>query len=436
MGFLQLKTTNENLSYIIGRNPANDPHVKKCKKGVWFSWYNEDEQYKKYNILFKDKSNEISYPVHPNAEFEYVNTAKYNNARIYSDIFSDVLRDAIVKDREHDTENFYNEVYFNLVYTQYKTIDIFKRYFTSKGIEFESKEVKEGTNNYSIRLYTKTKTIKYLLKVASIFTMVASLNSDDYIYLSDDFVDKYIELTNDVDAPYFIKYLIKVRLLRSPKRFEKLLDKLNYSESHQFDFTFGDTHDARIEFVKENIFATKSIVDIGSGIDFRYLKLLAKTTEENKKSYYAIDIDEDAQFKANRYISNNNMENVTVHSNLDEVINNYIFENKNEKVDVLCTEVLEHNQIDEAKAVIKKVLTKFNINKFLITVPNSEFNKHYSDNLFRHDDHKWEIPFNDFKGLINDCLINFENYEVEFFPVGDKVDNIATSSGCIIKQKK
>jgi len=430
MGFLQVNSNNKDLSFIIGKNPASGLQLKKNKKGVFLNWYHNDS----YNIYFKDRSNEMSYPVHPDAQFEYSNTAKFNNPRIYCDMFSDLLNDARIKPREHDVEGFHYEIFINLIYTHFKTIDIFKRYFTPLGINFEHETIVEGTNNYRVKISTDTQKMSYLLSVTNLFTMVASLNSDDYIYLTDDFVEKYIDMANSVDAPYFIKYLIKVRMLRSPKRFEKLLDKLNASSSHTFEFLFGDTHDARIEFVKNNIFGTKTIVDIGSGIDYRYLKFLGYLTQENKKNYYAIDIDEDAQFKAKRYVQNNNIEGVSVYADIDAVISNYQFENTYEKVDVLCTEVLEHNEIKEAQELIKKVLSNFNINKFLITVPNSEFNKHYSDNLFRHDDHKWEVPFDEFKKIIINC-IDLEKYEIEFFPVGDKVDGIATSSGCIIKSK-
>lgn len=432
MAILNVKSSNPNLSFIIGKNPASGMHLKKIKKGVFYNWFRHSGL--QYNIYFKDKIGEISFPSHPDASFEHGSAAKFNNARIYCDMFSDLLNDARIKEREHDIEGFMYQININLIYTQYKTIDIFKRYFTPLGIEFDCKTVVEGTNNFKISLTTTTQKLNFLLSVANLFTMVASLNSDDYIFVTDDYVKKYIDMANFVNAPYFIKYLIKVRLLRSEKRFETLLPLLNDSKTHTFDILFGDTHEARINFIKQHIFGNNSILDIGSGIDFRYIKTFAKTVSSSKKSYFAVDSDENAQIKANKYFERENIENAFTFADISDAIS-FVTNMSNEPIDVLCTEVLEHNELLEAQSLVSDILANININKFIITVPNSEFNKHYSDNQFRHDDHKWEVPFDNFKKIINECIDPLK-HQVVFHQVGDKVDNVSTSSGCIITKIK
>jgi len=433
MGYLQIKSTNKDFSYMLEKNPASKLQSKSVKKGLLHFWYSFDNTI--INVYFKDQSDEISYPEHPDAQFEYNNVSKFNSARLYSDIIQELFNKARDKDYQQDVEGEHYSIFINLLYTKFKTIDIFQKYFTKFGIKFEYTEIVNGTNNYRISISTNTQKLKYLLNVVNLFTMIASLNSDDYIYITDDFAEKYVEIANAIDAPYFIKYLIKVRMIRSFKRFEKLKPKLDKSNSHVFDIEFGDTHVSRIECVKKYIFGNNSIVDIGSGVDYRYAKFLTYQTMENKKKYYAIDTDEEAIFKFNRFIQNNNIQFATISNNIDKVIEDYEFDGTKELVDILCTEVLEHNSLTEAKALVIKALQKFNVNKFFITVPNVDFNIHYEHEGFRHDDHKWEISFKDFQELINSCLISFQNkYEVEFFPVGDKVDGVAVSSGCIIKQ--
>ena len=59
--------------------------------------------------------------------------------------------------------------------------------------------------------------------------------------------------------------------------------------------------------------------------------------------------------------------------------------------EVILTEVLEHNTLKEAKALLKEVLSHFCVKRVLITVPWMPFNQYYLlDTEFRRDDHKWE----------------------------------------------
>ena len=72
--------------------------------------------------------------------------------------------------------------------------------------------------------------------------------------------------------------------------------------------------------------------------------------------------------------------------------------------EVILTEVLEHNSLKEAKALLKEVLSHFCVKRVLITVPWMPFNQYYLlDTEFKHDDHKWEADgttlFNLLKGI-------------------------------------
>lgn len=430
MAFYSIQSTNPNLSYILEKNPASGLQVKANKKGVFFYWFSKEGI---FNVYFKDVSDEMSYPQNKFSQFEYLNASHYNDARCLLDLCQELLHSAREKDSEYDSTEFEYKFFINLIETQYKTLDIFEKYFSKKGFEFEHQLV--AKDNYQVTITTTNKTLRETISLVNLFAMFATLNSPDFYYLHPGLTAKYLKLANFLDVPYFIKYLIKIRMIRSIEQFLPLKAALNQSNSFDFNFEYGDTHDMRIKFIKNRINADKPIIDIGAGDDFRYLKVLGTKLQDNGHLYYAIDQDEEARFKISRGVKNKGFYNTSVHSSIDEVIE-LLKTKSNQEVDILCTEVLEHNEIEEAKEIINKILNSFNISQLIITVPNVDFNKHYAIDRLRHEDHKWEISFDEFKSLVLNCLTNYsDKYKVEFAQIGDCVDNDQITSCAIITKK-
>jgi hypothetical protein len=106
-------------------------------------------------------------------------------------------------------------------------------------------------------------------------------------------------------------------------------------------------------------------------------------------------------------------------------------DNAEEQVNIILTEVIEHNSMDEAKALITKALS-YNFNKLIITTPNVEFNPFYSmEDTFRHEDHCFELTRDEFRSLITSC-IEGNKVNVEYFYLGDSLNGIQPTQGCII----
>ncbi len=65
-----------------------------------------------------------------------------------------------------------------------------------------------------------------------------------------------------------------------------------------------------------------------------------------------------------------------------------------------------------------------------------EFNQYYTmDSELRHDDHNFELTRKEFEELIEDCILDMskpEQYKVEFFQLGDSLNDIQPTQGCII----
>jgi hypothetical protein len=98
---------------------------------------------------------------------------------------------------------------------------------------------------------------------------------------------------------------------------------------------------------------------------------------------------------------------------------------------VLLTEVIEHNSVEDAKALIKQTLT-YNINKLFISSPNIDFNHFYNmEKLLRHDDHVFEPTNAEFRAIIEECTAG-KDCRVEYFQLGDCINGIQPTQGCII----
>ena len=447
MAFLKLESENKNLSWVLEKNPETGIVIKPCKKGFMFGYFPlietlEEEKVTKsinaqqYCIYFKDASDEISYRKNEHESFEYLSASKYNNARFINDSIEALLKSA--RENKHDylkEEKDYDissnhKMTFNLIETQYKTIDIFERYFTE--LQIKSEEI--AANNFKISFATKDEmTLSNFLNIINLFGIFAVLNSDDYIYIEEEIINKYLRILNKIDVPYFIRYLFKVRLLRYDAIFFKMKPELEKTKKYyELQFTPGSSHDARIAWVKHNLSFSLPIVDIGAGIDYKYLKYYAPKLQGAGLTYYAIEQDQNARERIKAGCRNRHLDNVEIYESFDAFLEVY----NNEKINILCTEVLEHNELPEVEKILLQIL-KTNFSRFLTTVPNADFNKFYGlENAMRHDDHKWELGFEAFKKLMTDFMEK-ENIELtrHWSEIGDVVNDISVSTGLILSKE-
>ena len=144
--------------------------------------------------------------------------------------------------------------------------------------------------------------------------------------------------------------------------------------------------------------------------------------------YYAVDHDEKFERLAENIARRYDENNLVFFNSLEQ------FDSK-DSVNILLTEVIEHNPIEKAKGLIKKALS-YNFNKLIITTPNSEFNQFYNmDSEMRHDDHDFEPTRQEFQDLMKECTDN-EKVNIEFFQLGDSLNGIQPTQGCVIMKKR
>lgn len=449
MAILHIESMNENLSFVLQKNPNSGMLVKGNKQGCLFGFFprrGNNAVTNEYVVYFKDASDKITYKRHPDEQFEYLNASKYNDARFINYAIQEVLHSA--REGKGDSKKYdapaFHTINVSLVETNFKTIDIFKRYFTNISINYE----KVSTDNYRMVFVTlEPTTLQYLLQVINLFSVFAQLNSPTYTYMTEDLVKKYIRIANEIDAPYFIKYLIRVRMCRSESIFNSVKGDLEKSNRYKVTMQPGDTHDARIRWIynllaivsnelveqgrKPKWSLDRAIVDIGAGIDYRYLKMFAPKLQDKGLKYYAVEIDEDARERIKAGVINRGLEDtVEIYESFDEFLKYHDEYLTKERFDVICTEVLEHNEFEEAKKLVRKVAKSINFENFIMTVPNGDFNQFYGLDGFRHDDHKWEAT----RELLSDLYKNVPHSHLSISNVGDTVDDIPVTFGIVLNK--
>lgn len=294
------------------------------------------------------------------------------------------------------------------------------KFFLSKYLDGLTLEQKY-TNIY--RLDVRAGSIVAAFNKLALVGFLLECVSDIGLFLTVELIEKYIRILGNVkEAPYFVYYLLNKKL---GDKFAHLIPQLekNYSDNNQVScrFTPYNTQDDRIRFVQANININNSILDVGCG-EFNYTKALIKKLAEGK-SYYSYDKDDYSALHAKlkeRYPNRN----WTFTTDLETIP-------KDEPLSVICSEIIEHNQIDEALELLLYVKNNYQVSEFIITTPNKTFNKHYGIEL-RHPDHVQELDYNGFSEFIHKLA---ENSFYTKTPIGDSIGIEPVTFGAVIQYR-
>lgn len=250
-----------------------------------------------------------------------------------------------------------------------------------------------------------------------------------FTYIDDKFAQKYARILTNIDnVPYFVFYLFIRRAVKSERQFQiikPIFEDYFKQQGIDADFVYTNTQESRIDFALRHLELDMPILDVGCG-EFKYYKRFMG--KGFKKPYFAIDIDKEIEkfypIMRARYSENNLM----FSTNLDS------FQYK-EKVNILLSEVIEHNSIHEAKKLIQQCI-QFNFNKILITTPNSDFNSFYfdEDDSMRHDDHDFELTREEFHSFLQECI---QEHEIDYkiYGIGDSINGIQPTQAAILQKR-
>ncbi|MGM9923399.1 MAG: class I SAM-dependent methyltransferase [Bacillus sp. (in: firmicutes)] len=419
MAIVRLASENPALSFVIKKNPHGGMALRSVRKGVACGWYTDEQT---YNIFFKDGENDISFKQNHNEYFEYLNLSRYNTPLFPLNAVNEFFSHLLKKRDERDEPGYRHAFSVNMVYMKgERYLEIFSRHFPL----FKIEAVPLCKNNYRITIRTE-ESLQQLMQFSVLFFLFLAMMGKEHLDVPDELAGKYIDIMNELESPYFIRYLFVKNVIKEKRQFKKLRGALEQSSRYEMKFQYGNTAQQRKEAIEYLLPFTQEIVDVGCG-EGAYAIPFAQKLKEH--TYHAIDIDEEMLKQVRKKVKRKGIHNVDTYASLASFKDSY----RQQKVNVLVTEVVEHMQVTEAEALIQEILQHINFDQMIITTPNREFNSYYELEGFRHDDHKWEMTTDEFEQWIRK-LAKGQQADVSFVPIGDCVNGIYTTQCAVIKK--
>lgn len=423
MAVAQLKSQNSSLSYIIRKNPETSfLQLIPERKGHVAGWWNDNT----YNMAFLDGDDEVSFPQNIDGEFEYLNLTRYSSPIAYLSFIKNFLDSAFKSQSEKDIEGYQHTFHIENILVQKEFyLTHFNTFFKDYTVEY----TEIAQNYYSITV-TTNKSLYHLLNfVGTLLLVITASNPDTHINIDEGLLSKFVNSLVIIDAPYFIRYLFKTRIIGAPSFFKKYKHKLEEHSTHKFSFEFGDTAYIRRDVIASHLDYTKNVVDVGCGEGF-YVSYLAKKLSVDS-TYHAIDTNETELDFARKKAERSGLSNVYFYTSLEDFLEKA---DDTLKYQFVLAEVIEHMNKEEAESLIEKIVSFKGFDSLIITTPNGEFNIHYMlENEFRHDDHNFEMTSDEFFNWIQFISATKPTGKVTCFDIGDSVDGVHFTNGCIVK---
>ena len=431
---LKIKSNNDRLLDVLFKNPDTDSglYLTPLKNGqvvgnaVNKNYYEVVFRDTKYSYLPED-ANQIDYQSYcsPLAVLHICNELFGHILKSKDEFSSKEIKWLGITQGEADTESCTIEIpSFYIDSNWYRN----GRFLPAK--YFDGIEVQQQTSRI-FRLTISAKSIFEafnLLALTALFTHVTN-DYGIFTYVDDLLAQKYGRILTNIDnVPYFVFYLFIMRAVKSERQFIELKPVFeSYLAKYglEANLVLQGTTLQRIQFITNILEKDMPILDIGCG-EFTYYKKMMK--ENFSSTYYAVDhnyerFERMAESISRRYDD----DNLVFMSSLEEF-------DSHECVNILLTEVIEHNAMDTAKELIKAALS-YNFNKLIITTPNVEFNQFYNmEKDMRHEDHHFELTNQEFLDLITECS-EYKDVNIDFFRLGDNLNGIQPTQGCVITRK-
>lgn len=436
---IKIKSKNPHIFSVLQKNPEylQGIYPMHIKKGIALGVVDFDKN--EYDVFFQDTKYSYTEDFSSQIDFQ-----SFCNSRILLDVLSEGFNSMLKPIDQYETQKtpwlgkgktikdidlpfqcsieFFAYIDSNWVNNNGK--GVFEKYIEGINIEKIKGKVYRVVISGNMTLYR-------LINLSALVAMFIAVINPQKWQITESLIEKYIRIMDNIgDIPYFIVYLFKVRLLYYDGYFEKYKKALEKIIGGKVNLQFGNTHDARLEYICSHIDGKVDVLDVGCG-EFQYAKRIMRNMGKTQ-TYYANDL-EDWEKVANA-IDSRYSAKLLFNQNIDELLA-FIGE---KEIDVIITEVIEHNDKSEARSLLLKLLNNLNIRKFIVTTVNKDFNVHYNlEDGSRHEDHKFEMYQDEFANFFDEILASLDKkYDLEkfdFIQIGDNLAGEAPTQGVIYK---
>lgn len=426
MSIVTVGSTNPAFSFVIQKNPAtiresNIPFKRSVRKGVVNGWFTKPDD-SEFRLWFKDHDHQSSFAEGLSDEFEYLDRSRYGSPYAPIAIITECLGSASKEESALDLPGSLFESYIssNILVANPSFLERMSSHYNDSCLI--KAEPLPGQERYA-KITVTAPTLHSAINIFQTLCIMQALSDKEtYVPMGEAALQKFAKVFNRANAPYYPRYLFKVRAIHNRATFDKVKEDLQGAGT---TFVFGDTRQQRFDVIREQLKVKPSEVlyDIGCGEMFYALRL-----QNTYETIFAIDADEEISTNNVGKLRGRNIEDVVaIHAMVDK---EWVEENgeKFSGADILLTEVLEHIPQEESLVLLDQIL-KCNPSKVVITVPNKDFNVNYgiTENETRHYDHKWEPTFADFSDEMV-TVAAATGYKVSVTPIGDVVNDASVST--------
>ncbi len=443
MGFIIFTSDNKDFSYVIRKNPATSPHIRKVRKGFCMGKFHE----KSYVIRFIDEIDQVSFPKHKSDTHDYLPYMQYCAPILMTCCCKEMLGTAMNHNNEIDIVT-YNKVEQGIIKLSIRAVNLIKKlnnFVVNYKIELIDIDSTKGL--YSISIYSNDTSISELLQYCYFVGYILNCMTFGYGEKPDKHgLDKIIKIMNNVKIPYYIRYLYKMYMIVK-EDFMRVKKELEGSDD--INMIFGNTQTQRYDCIAQHVIefceSCKNngknihIIDIGCGEGYYVRNLLNLMKKKNyQMQYHAHDIDPD---EMNKIIMIKNSDEIysslNCYNTLESLIQKFSNKMDDNQVMIIFTEVIEHIPVDQVEEFMIKLIKFIDFNKMLITTPDHTFNQYYSKELgeMRDADHKQEFTKQQFCDFMDNVLTKTglgEKIKTEYLMIGDCIKGISTSQGILI----
>lgn len=423
MAYLKLSSSLEKFSWVISKNPDSGMLAKSQRKGAVFGWYDEGA----YCVCHLDKPQVNSYS---QQSFNYLDVSAHTSPAAYMNMLTNVLKSAMSKQHKEDTGSA-NSITLGALAIKEKVLELFAKHYPAFTLIWEP--ITPGVFVYKVTI-TNSGTLYELLNFTNFLCVIAALKTRNcFVDFSPALVAKCLETMAAAKSPYFMVNIFKQSACPSRESFEYFKATMESACIEEVKLQQGNLWQQRFRWVKQNLKLKGDLVDLGAG-ELSYWKLAQKV----KGLYYPIE--QDAEL---REVIDNMRRKKEIEAEVTEPFESwqaFAEQYTGNGAEVLVTEVLEHNLVQDAILLLSQVLDTSWVTRVIGTVPNKEFNQYYglSDEETRHDDHKWESTLEELDHLLVIALFaggnNMPNWTIQTVGIGDSVNGVQPTTGFVFER--
>ena len=123
MGFLVIESDNQDLSWVLGKNPESGMMARHLRSGIVWGWYHNSQT---YVTRFNDYTDDVSFRKNIHDNFNYLGSLQYCSPLFLSTIIIELFSSVLNKEHPKDIDCS-NKISLNLIKLNKRAINFIEK---------------------------------------------------------------------------------------------------------------------------------------------------------------------------------------------------------------------------------------------------------------------------------------------------------------------